>query len=199
MINGKTISELTRLVSEENDEGAFAQLIRHFFPGLLSFSANITQDRHVSEEIVEDVLVKLWESRNILLTINNLANYLYTAVKHTSINYLKSKSYRTARMFDMPADWGDADAVCFKTPDLELISKENLKAIADVINTLPPKTRLVFRLIKEEGMKYSEVAQLLAISPKTVNTHMTRAIQSIAGTLKVLFADYLAGQTRKNA
>ncbi len=199
MINTQTISELTRLVSEENDEGAFAQLLRHFFPGLLSFSTNITQDRHASEEIVEDVLVKLWHSRDILLTINNLANYLYTAVKHASINYLKSKSYRTARMFEMAGDWGDADAVCFKTPDLELISKENLKAIAEVINMLPPKTRLVFRLVKEEGMKYSEVAMLLSISPRTVNTHMTRAIQSIAGTLIILFADYLSGEERKNA
>jgi len=165
-------------VAESDDQSAFQVLFRHFFPGLLSFAESYMKNRMFAEEVVEDVFVKLWENRKMLPAIKNLNYYLYVATKHGAINYLE-KQRRKNYSFDI--DELDEEVLHFhRSPEDILISEQVLRQIEHIINTLPPKCKLVFRLVKEEGLRYKEVAELLGISVKTVENQVSIALQKIS-------------------
>ena len=75
-------------------------------------------------------------------------------------------------------------------PETSFIQKENFRQIEAAINALPPKCKLVFRLIKEEGLRYKEVAELLSVAPKTVEAHMATAYNRIAESLDGLLSEF---------
>ncbi len=185
------VKYLIHAVANEGNQTAFEELHRIYFSGLLSFSVSIVKDRHLSEEIINDVFVNLWTNRNTLLTIKSLSNYLYIAVKHASLNAIKSSSFTTLTKRTVLGEPPEEHySYMLYTPEELLISNQNLKLISEAINTLPPKCRLVFRLIKEEGLKYKEVAELLGISAKTVQNHMIKAMSLIVSKLKELFPEH---------
>ncbi|MBZ4190167.1 RNA polymerase sigma-70 factor [Niabella beijingensis] len=196
-MNSNRLQYLVDCIANDSDERAFDELLRFYFPGLLSFANTIVKDKWVSEEIVEDVFVKLWKTRNMLPAIKNLSNYLYIAVKYAGINYLQSRDFTMIQRKEVLDNLGDDYFFSLKTPETRLISAENLAAIAAVINTLPAQCRLIFRLVKEEGLKYNEVAQLLNLSPRTVGTQMTRAVSRIAETLAELFPEVASRRGKK--
>lgn len=166
----------------QNDELAFKELFEHFFAGLLSYCKSLLRDEPLAEETVEDVFVKLWENRQNLPGIQNISFYLYKAVKYASLDALeKHKRNRSVSLEDV----GEAFSFSFSRSESSLISKENCQKISDAVNQLPPKCRLIFRLVKEEGMKYKEVAQLLALSEKTVENQMNIAFKKLIDTLTV--------------
>ncbi len=185
------LAYLAQQVASENDQSAFEEIHRAFFPGLMSYCVSILNDKQWAEEIIEDVFVNLWGNRKTIQTIKNISTYLYIAVKHASLNKIKSKSYNIHRMETELKSYGeDYYQYNIISAEEKLINKENLRLVNDVIEALPPKCRLVFRLIKEDGLKYKEVADLLDISPKTVHNHLTKAIYLIVNRLKNTFPEY---------
>jgi RNA polymerase sigma factor (sigma-70 family) len=69
-------------------------------------------------------------------------------------------------------------------PENTLISAENIRIIQAIINDLPPRCKLIFRLIKEDGLKYREAADLLNVSVKTIETQMSLALSKIGTALQ---------------
>lgn len=180
-----------KLIAETSDEAAFAKLYKHFFPGLISFSHSIIKDRQRSEEVVEDVFVKLWFNRNRGLSTDNFAQYLYTAVKNACINVIQRERKTHIEEF------GDSLNLVFGYSGDNLIEKENLNKIAAAVNTLPDRCKFIFRLIKEEGFTYNQVAELLEISPKTVDAQLNIAINKITAILKSELPEYSVFYKRK--
>lgn len=178
------IKYLSYSIAENSDRLAFDELFCFYFPGLVSFANSIVKDQHLAEEVVEDVFLKLWDNRRTLTSVRNFSHYIYTATKYASINAVKSKK----RVYY--EDMGDVFLLNSDTAETKLISSENLKRITEEINKLPPKCRLIFRLIKEDGLRYDEVAQLLSISVKTVESQMTIAIKRLVEALRGLFPEY---------
>lgn len=172
-------------IAEKDDQQAFKKLYQHFLPRLLSYANTFLNHKQLSEEVVEDVFIKIWSNRKTLPAITNFSYYLYTATKHTAINYFRS---RKRAAFDSLAD--TEEIIYLHNPESGTIQKENLRQIEAAINELPEKCRLIFRLIKEEGLKYKEVAQLLSISPKTVEAHMTLAYNRLAECLEGMLSDF---------
>lgn len=173
----ETPDNILYLIAEKDDEHAFEELMRRYYPGLLSFSNSIIQDKCISEELLNDIFVKVWENRVMLPAIKNLSHYLYTSARHACFHYIRSK-----KKFSI-VELNDDALFLFTPPEPNLISKENLAKINSAISGLPPRCRLIFRLIKEEGLKYEEVAQLLGLSVKTVNTQMYIAIRQLTREL----------------
>lgn len=186
------VNKLIYSIAESSDRMAFNELVEMYYAGLVSFSATITKDRQLAEEVVEDILVKMWENRRTLTTIKNFSHYMYTAAKYASISAIKNKKPY------LPEEMGDDFLLHPDTPETALISKEDLQIITDTINTLPPKCRLIFRLIKEDGMKYDDVAQLLGISIKTVENQMTIAFKRLFSTLQKQFPERFQTISRRN-
>lgn len=164
-------------VAENDDQTAFQELFRHFFPGMLSFATSYMKNKMMAEEVVEDVFVKLWENRKMLPAIRNLNYYLYVATKHAALNALKKDK---AQEVIFHIDELEEEILHFnRTPEDMMISEQTLKEIEGIINSLPGRCRLIFRLVKEEGLRYREVAELLNISEKTVENQMTIALQKL--------------------
>lgn len=181
MINDR-IKYLSYSIAENSDRLAFDELFCFYFPGLVSFATTITKEQHVAEEVVEDVFLKLWDNRRTLTSVRNFSHYIYTATKYASINAVKKKvCYENI---------GDEFLLNHDTAETRLISAENLRKITEQINKLPPKCRLIFRLIKEDGLRYEEVAQLLSISVKTVESQMTIAIKRLVESLRTILPEY---------
>lgn len=184
---------LLLIIAENDDQAAFDELFTFYFPGLVSFASNILKDRQLAEEVVEDVFVKLWLNRKTMVSIKSPSHYIYTAVKYASITALKKRN--TIFYEDYSTDM----ELTYSSPESVYISNENTNSINQAINQLPPKCRLIFRLIKEEGLKYEEVAQLLQLSVKTVESQMTIAIKKLTTTLQAMLPEMANQFFRKKA
>lgn len=169
-------------VADAGDQLAFKELFTLFFERLLSYASAITKDQQVSQEHVEDVFVRLWVNRSMLRSVNNLSFYLYTSVKNASINYLNRN--KQAR-FSLKATMNEEEYRTEYSPENIFVEKELFRSLDCAIESLPPKCRLVFRLVKEERMSYKQIAALLDISLKTIENHMNVAIKKILKTVSV--------------
>jgi RNA polymerase sigma-70 factor (family 1) len=191
MIDQKIV-ELVQLIAQNNDEDAFTKLYRHYFKGLISFGNSIVKNRQAVEDIVEDVFVKIWENRSVLPTVNNISHYVYVSTKYACFNYIKNKR-------NIPSDEiGEDILFSHSNPETSLINSENVNTIISLINALPPRCRLIFKLIKDEDMSYMEVAQLLDISVRTVNAQMSIAIARIIEGLTKEIPELYSCYTKKS-
>ncbi len=184
---------LLLVIAEHDSQPAFDELFTFYFPGLVAFANHIIKDRQLAEEVVEDVFVKLWQNRKTMVAVKSPSHYIYTAVKYTSLSALKKQN----RIYS--EDYADNMELSYSSPELTYISKENIMRINEAINQLPPKCRQIFRLIKEEGLKYEETAQLLQLSVKTVESQMNIAIKKLAVALQQMLPDIAENLLRKKA
>lgn len=136
--------------------------------------------REEAEEIVGDIFVKSWLNRNSMQHVERPDTYLFVAVKNQSINYLKK--YSSIHVVSVDNE-NDVDLIDTSNPQLLLEKKELQSYLDQSINSLPQQCRIVFKLIKEDGLKYKEVAEILNISPRTVQTQLFRAMQKLSVSL----------------
>ncbi len=171
------ISTLWKQISLEADLKAFELLFHTLNTKLIKFSIFYVKQREVAEEIVADVFVKCWENRTELIHLVNPETYLFVAVKNQSINY--QKKFSTIHLVELETTH-EVALVNLYDPQKELERKELHFLMDRAIATLPPQACLVFKLIKEDGLKYKEVAEILDISPRTVQTQLFRAIKKLS-------------------
>jgi len=163
------------------DEQVFKDLYRQYFVKLYRFATSLVHCKEAAEEIVHDVLINLWKKRNTFTEIENLNTYLYISVKNLSLNYLRNERKHLHVDLETIHDENNYIAV---DPESVMISVEGIKTLNTFINKLPAKCKLVFRLIKEDGLKYKEVAALLNISVKTVENQLAIALKKISESIK---------------
>jgi RNA polymerase sigma-70 factor (family 1) len=179
-----SIPELQRLVAEDNDIAAFEKIYLLFYRDLHQFACNIIKSGHIAEEIVSDVFVQIWKKRATLTEVNNLRVFLYVAVKNLALTYLyKAKTQRVCWIEEFAVG-----AASFTDPgraDDRINEKEMAAGIQKAIDRLPLKCKAVFKLVKEDGLKYSETAKVLNLSVKTVENQMGIALKKIAQHLRL--------------
>ena len=177
------------------NEAAFRQVYHQFYKMLLQFAFILTKNKEASEELVEDVFIKIWKNRQNAEAIHNLKVYLYTATKNTCLNYLSSKANDSiSKPFDA-INIVLTEPVC---PEQLFIYRETFAKIKNAIETLPPRCKMIFKLIREDGLKYKEVAEILNSSPNTVDAQMTIAIRRIALLVRNEFEKIPASHLQKN-
>lgn len=130
-----------------------------------------------AEEIVSDVMLNLFNRLSKIAESQNLEGYIFIAVKNQSLKYLR-KSNRISYLENFESN-EDLMLTAPETPENLYIENEFYLIIRETIESLPPKRRLVFRMVKEEGLRYQDVADLLDLSIKTVETHMGLALKVI--------------------
>ena len=178
------IQNLWKLISLFDDDKAFESLFYSLNTPLIKFSMMYIHQKEVAEEIVSDVFVKCWVNRKSLSEVRNIDTYLFVAVKNQSLNHLKKYSHIHLVQVE---DTNEVRFVKPFTPQEALEKKELLFKMEQSIEELPQQCRIIFRLIKEEGIKYKEVAEILNISPRTVQTQLFRAMKK----LSLVLSDYL--------
>lgn len=170
------IELLQQQVALFSNQQAYNDLFLHFYPSLQQFAFSFLKSKQLSEEAVSDVFIKVWEKRSALGNIVNLKLYLFTSTRNTCLNYLKKQK----GLQRLPADdyWVELNSVFFD-PEQLMITAEMIHKIQEAIQSLPSRCKLIFKLIKEEELKYREVAALLNLSPKTIENQMTLALKKI--------------------
>jgi RNA polymerase sigma-70 factor (ECF subfamily) len=159
-----------------DDTQAYKQLFLLFYPSLVPFAVSIIKSKELAEEIVSDVFVKIWQKRQQLDKVDNLKFYLFTAVKNRCIDALNGSQHKhVININDVSLEFRSL----YHDPEQKMISAETIKKIKDAVQELPPRCQLIFKLVKEEGLKYKEVAELLQISVKTVENQMSIAFRKI--------------------
>lgn len=167
-----------------NDEAAYEKLFFHFNDGLFNLAVCFVKNKEVAEEIVSDTFINLWRNRSRLPEIQNLKVYLYVSVKNLCIKHItRNTSIENFNLDDLHLD--SVPSTSFSPEDL-FVSKEVLKYIHAAIESLPPKCRLIFKLVREDGLKYKEISQILNISVKTIDAQMAIASKKITQSLSFL-------------
>jgi len=171
-------NELLRQITEKNDKHAFATLYETMHGSLYDFALAIVKLREPAEEITADVFIRLWERRVSMeyTRIRSCRLYLFMCVKNASLNYLRNN--KRAEQLDLErlsmSNWR-----LETNPEELMITAEMASRLNRAIGELPVKCGIIFRLVKEEGLSYKEVAQLLDVSEKTVENQIGIALKKI--------------------
>lgn len=158
-----------------NDQTALEMLFERYYYQLCDFSFQYVRSFDLTEEIVSDVFMNIWRKRRKLRIKSSFKAYIYRSVRNQSINYLKKEN----REFDS-LDLLINEATESYQPDEELIFCELENKIEILLNTLPPRRKLIFKLSRIEGFTYQEIADILSISIYTVQNQMVQAVKTLA-------------------
>ncbi len=157
---------------------AFEGIYKSYYVYILNFAYSFVMDRAAAEDIAQDVFWKLWRRPSWLPQPNDTRSYLLRLAKNECLNYLKHKGVEDrnkqklveALLFSETSGWGRED-------------EEAQARVRKCLDMLPPKQREVLTLRYFEGLKYTEIALQLGISPETVETHVKRAFRFFRNNL----------------
>ena len=163
----------------EGDERAFQTLFRKYYAILCNYARQILDDKALAEETVQDMFVKIWEKRQTLTIETSVKNYFFRSIRNHCLNQIqheKIKKQYADRVLDSARQEID--------PEQNFIEVDLIRRIEESIASLPPKRREIFRLSREQGMKYKEIAEALNLSEKTVEAQMGLALKHLRNELK---------------
>lgn len=161
------------------DEQALKAIFEQYRTRLLQIAVQVLNSRELAEEVVMDTVLGLWEKRHRAVAIERLSAYLYTTVKNKSLNRLRTvRAHKHVALEDI-----SPDIVLTVSPEELMVSAEAIHRIQEAINQLPPRCKQIFILIKEDKLKYREVADVMQISLKTVENQLGIALKKIHDAL----------------
>ncbi|HEX3935518.1 MAG TPA: RNA polymerase sigma-70 factor [Puia sp.] len=181
MITAEQIQYLQQRIACHDDQHAYKLLFTALYPYLFPFAQALVKLKEPAEEIVSDVFIKVWEKRKELPKIENLRLYLYVATRHIALNYLDKQKRRPTRPLD---GFQHAELISVNLdPEQLLITADMMALLRKAIDQLPPKCKVIFKLVKEDGLKYREVAEVLGISAKTVENQLAIALHKLGSAV----------------
>ncbi len=165
---------------KKSDEQAFRRLYDTYHQRLFAFSLKFTHSSEDAKEIVQNTLLKLWQNRHRLDASRPVEPYLYQIAKNENLKYLNKVAHRNSLQVVMHQRMSSSTA----SPEEDAIFGE-YQAIAErAIALLPPKRKLVYEMMHQQGKTVKEIAAAMGVSAQTVRTQLNQALQSIRGYLK---------------
>ena len=164
---------------KKDDSSAYELIFREYYRPMTAYAFRFLGNLADSESIVQDVFLRLWQKRKEIMITSSLQNYLFRSVKNHCINYIEHEKIKTGYQ-DMVIK-NEADRSEYSEFFLEYGLRMKIQA---AIAALPQKRQEIFRLAREDGLKYREIADQLNISVKTVETQMTLALKQLRESLK---------------
>lgn len=183
MATKNDIQEWISEVSRNDDQRAFRYLFDHYYPKLVNYARYLLESKSASDEVISSVFIGLWNNRNRLKKIKNIDSYIFRAIKNKCLSYLRD----VHRLQYEELNIEETQLVkAIDSPESSLINKEMRGEILNALDNLPPRCRLVFELVKQDGFKYKEVAELLDVSVNTVENQMGKAMSKLRKKLQPL-------------
>lgn len=161
----------------KSSEVAFASLIEHYSDQLGRFIYQITLRKEVTEEIVQDIFLKIWMSRESLTEVRQFKRWLFVIAKNHALNALRSVVKERLVQVQGHVQIADQQQPQFVDSASEIESR--LSLVDAAIAQLPPQQRKAFLLSRHYGLKHKEIAQRMQLSPLTIKKYIQYAIQSI--------------------
>ncbi|MRX68357.1 RNA polymerase sigma-70 factor [Flavobacterium resistens] len=157
------------------DESALTELYNAFWQALFVSAYNVIKDKELCEDIIQDIFLNIWTNREKLEIHISLKGYMYACARYQVFNHLrKNKDKIHVELFD------DLEKrFQYTTPETQLMHEELVQQLHLIVETLPEKCQAVYKLSREEQLSHKEIAERLNISTKTVENHITKALQTI--------------------
>jgi len=179
----------TKLITDQNlaesirnsNHGVFELVFNYYYSGLVVYADQIIKNTEISEDIVQSVFMKLWETRENI-EIRSFRSYFIQCVKNRCIDHLRSQQVKNRFDNRIP----DADHLVMED---DLWTKNELSDLIEhAIEDLPPRCREIFLMSRYENLKIAEIAGKLDISKRTVETQISKALR----TLRIKLIDYIS-------
>lgn len=168
-------------LQEQGDEKAYKELFVKFYSPLCEYASQYIQDAE-AEELVQDLMLYLWESRENLIIETSVKSYLFTATKHRCLNAIKKKLYHEQVHTVLYEKLREQ----FEDPDYYMIDELSVN-IEKAIRELPEIYRETFKLSRFGELSNAQIANYLNVSIKTVEYRITQSLK----ILRVKLKDYL--------
>jgi RNA polymerase sigma-70 factor (family 1) len=163
------------------DAFIFEQVYASFHEKLYFYFLKHTRSQQLSEELLQATFVKLWCHRKNLSECHTLSEQLFRIAKTTMIDMIRKSSKQREFLKSYTED-------ILQSPQVtEPNTRDTLHHLHQEMEKLPPVRKKVFMLSRIDGLSHKEISQLLAISPKTVEVHITKALKHLRRVLLTLF------------
>lgn len=173
----KTDLELFQLIKERN-KGALETIFNRYYESLCRFGIAYENDLDVVQEKVSDVFIQLWNSHERLQEVKKPKPYLFVVVKNKlmePVSYQKMK-----QTLDQGLEDEYAASPCIEQEIIDQEQREMyVRKIQEILGHVPKKSRQIFEMSRLDELKYKEISEILGISVKTVESHMTIALKTI--------------------
>ena len=168
---------LSRVVA--GDEAAFRTLFHQYWDHIYSVAFTFTKSDNLSDELVQDVFLKIWMGREKLAGIESFANYLFIIARNHILNQLRKKVYEVPFREQVLAYFAADD-----NPEQYVQNRQVGELVERGVALLSPQQQAVYRMSRQQGMSQDEIAAALGISVSTVKTHMSKALYALREFLK---------------
>jgi len=171
------LKELTKKIATNADPQACRDFFNLFYQKLVKFALLFTTNMCEAEDIVSEVFCKIFSQPRKIGKIEDIKIYLYTSVRNQAITHFhRNKKLPDTLLNEISLK---PEQVERKTPETHYFHKELFDIVEEVIDHMPSKRKIIYSLIVIDGLKYKEVAKLLSISQKTVESHMRMAVREM--------------------
>ena len=166
-----TDDDLINLINESNSN-ALKELFDRYYSLLCRFSFKYLLTKDLTEEAVSDIFLNIWIKRREIEIQSSVKAYLYRAVRNQSINYLKK--YKSRNYESTSDEKNEVLVIADFAKNIETNDE-----VEKLLMTLPERRQLVFKMSRLDGLKYKEIAEILSISPNTVQNHIVEAVKTL--------------------
>lgn len=164
---------------KQGNERAFIKLYEAYKDIIYAYNLKLLKSQANSEEILQDVFMKVWQKRETLDVSRSFKSYLYTIARNKCFDFLEKAANNTKLRETIFYE----SQKSFVPTDLKLIESDFDQIKKEAYDTLPCKRREIFVLSRENGMTYDEIGEKLGISTSTVKTQMSKALESMRSFL----------------
>ncbi|MBN1131921.1 MAG: RNA polymerase sigma-70 factor [Bacteroidales bacterium] len=167
---------------KSGNKHVFEYIFNKYYKALCLCAQKYVRDRHVAEEVVSTVFMRIWERRESINITGSLSSYLYKAVCNESLNYLSSFSYRHKPTDSIYIYLEDS----YSEPGIlqELYTEELQKKISRGIESLPERCQYIFYLSRNQGLSHKEISEKLNITVSTVENQIGIALHKLRDFFK---------------
>ncbi|MCD0488101.1 RNA polymerase sigma-70 factor [Pedobacter sp. MC2016-14] len=162
---------LTRIA--QKDENAFKIVYEDYHLKIYTYALKYLKSDIEAQEVMQEVFLKLWLRDSNALSINNLEHYLRMLTRNRSLDVLRRKVLENNADLNKAINWKEEH----NDTEESILLNDTQKVLDQAINLLPPQQKLVYKLCRDEGLSYDQVAAQLNLSPATVHTHMKLALK----------------------
>lgn len=163
----------------QGNHKSFQDLFMKYFPKIKLFISNLTKNEMVAEELSQDVFTQLWLNKENIPEIKSLNSYIYRMAKNAALQYLKREYLENKYIVNQTKKEIAPDNI-----EEIIFAKETKLLILLTVQNMPKQRRAIFEMSRIQHLKNDAIAKILNISPKTVENHLTLALNQIREVLK---------------
>ena len=167
------------LALKNNDINSFDQLFRLYSSRLFFFAKGFLKNRQDAEEIVQDVFIKVWEHRADLDEFRSIRSFLFTIAHRAMIDGFRKKERENLLLKKVKLDQSELDDETQQKLQYDSIKEQ----VDKMVEMMPPKRKLIYKLSREEGLSHQEIADKLNISKNTIENQIAEALKFLRSKL----------------